>query len=927
MKERILRLLNLKKSESAHVLDLLTVQFFIGIASSLINFLGITHFIDKQTVGEIPAVYLVIAFALLIINVVYEKLEHNLTATQLLKIIMLFNAGVLFFIWLGFFSIEEHAVSFVLLVWTVLIYMISSYAFWGMASQQYNIRESKRIFTILGSADIMSKLVGYLIAKPVYGLVGDNLMLVAIVSLVVGAIWFTGITKSPRWQHFAGRNHHHQTETVVANTSKDLISTVFKKELIFAISLLSLISYNVFNLVDFTFVSQIKAHYNDFASLGTFVVALLASGRIIALILKLVFSSRMIERLGVITSLFITPVTLLFFCLLFLFVDEKNTEFTLYIFGFMTILTEVLRSTMQEPVFFILFQPLKEKFRLKGHLISKGYMLAPSLLIVGVSLLFIMNKYQGTDISIMLIIKLLLVNLLLWGVIIFFLRNAYLKTLRDSIKKGVFAAENNAHIKDPGSIGILLEKINSGKPTEIIYALKLLEDGEYPALKKLMEKLIRHESMEVRYYVVENLGSRANPPLDLLHQILLEEKHPAIVQKLYSVLTRKDSHFLKKAAETLHQQSYPVQKVIVTSLLNQKEFEFLHQGGNYLDALIHSADAQERELAVQVIMELKNVRFTEAIEQLIHDAEPSVKRSAILAACRLKIKQLLPVIVEMLQNPPAKYAALNGLLQYGDDLFQHIHQLPQQLQNSFAYEAIKLAGKMKGHHSTSYLLHMLRSKSKFSEHIIHSLWSKDFTAEDTKDVELLQEFLQDYLQAGKQKIADYVQVPVFNHGEQMKDVIVAEIKNDLTTSLKICSLLHNNDELNRILELIQHGENLRLYNAIEMLDLILPKKVSRDLNLLFNYLFDPSLARRQGGGMAVSQFFNKIVIEEGSIFRPLTRAYCIYASWKDHETGFLQLLKKQNLNDEHFIIGETSQFVLKELESESHADHRKNITS
>ncbi len=926
MKERILRLLNLKKSESAHVLDLLTVQFFTGVATALVTILAITKFIDSKSIDEIPQAYLVIAFALLVINVVYERLEHSLSAVKLLKIVLLFNTVVISLIWLGFFSGNEHTVVFILLVWTILIYMSSSYAFWGLASQLYNIRESKRIFTILGSADILSKLVGYAIAYPLMKIIDHHVLLVAMASLLTGAFLFTRLTKNKRWQRLEKPHHQPvQHDVVEINTSRDLIATVFKKELIFAISLLSLISYNVFNLVDYTFIKEIKSHHDDLKSLAKFVLFFLTFGRVTALILKLVFSSRVIERLGIITCLFITPLNLLFFSLMFLFVDEGRSGYTLYIFGIMTILTEVLRSTMQEPVFFILFQPLKEKFRLKGHLISKGYMLPPSLIIVGASLIIMKNLH--VEISIMLIVKLLLINLLLWGVIIFFLRNAYLKTLRDSIKKGVFTADADAHIQDTGAIEILLEKISSGRPTEIIYALKLLEDADYPDLKKVMENLLTHSSMEVRYYVIDNMGSKPNPNLEILHTLLETEQNAAIVQKLFSVLTRKDPVFLKNAADNIHNYSYPLKKVVITSLLNQKEFDFLHHGGNDLNDLIHSPNPQERELAVQVIMELKSVRFTGAIELLIQDTDSVVKKNAIIAACRLKIKQLLPQIVEMLQEPASKYGALNGLLQYGDDLFHHIHHLPKNLQEAFTYDAIKLAGKVKGQHSTHYLLHKLREKTRYTENIIHSLWTKEFIAEDEHDSELLNQVLQEFLQAGKQKINDYVEVPTFRHGEEIREIIVSEIRNDLISSLKICSLLHNNDEFNRILELIQHGENSRLYNAVEMLDLVLPKKVSRDLNILFNYLFDPSLAKKTGNVSDISQFFNKIVIEEGNIFRPLTRAYCIYTSWKTGEKKFLHQLKKQNFKDEHDIIGETSQYVLKEMERDSHADYRKNITS
>jgi ATP:ADP antiporter, AAA family len=173
--------------------------------------------------------------------------------------------------------------------------------------------------------------------------------------------------------------------------------------------------------------------------------------------------------------------------------------------------------------------------------------------------------------------------------------------------------------------------------------------------------------------------------------------------------------------------------------------------------------------------------------------------------------------------------------------------------------------------------------------------------------------LNQFLKAGKQKIMDYVEVPAAIYQDEIKNAIVGEIRNDVISALKICALLHNKAEFNRILELIHHDENTRLYNAVEMLELVLPKKTARDLNYLFNYLFDPSLARKTGANADISQFYNKIVFEEAAIFRPLTRAYCIYSSWKEKQIPFLKMLKTHAEQEDHIIVSETRQFVLKDM--------------
>lgn len=918
MKTKILRLLNLKHSESNHVTDLLTVQFFIGVANALVNYLAFTLFINQLSVSEIPLAYLVIAFSLLILNLIYEKLEHFFSPLQLLKVIIAGSAGILMLLWLGLKQENNHTVVFILVVFSFLIYMITSYAFWGLVSLLYNIRESKRVFSIVGSGDIPAKLLGYIIAPTLGHLIGyDNLIWLAIISLGIGFYLFNDVIGKKRWEHIKNKDnhiHHHEALTL---RKKDYLSFFFKNELILAISLLSLISYNVFNLIDYTFLVQIKQKFEDLPSLYIFISVFFALGRLVALIMKLIFTSRVIERLGIIYTLLITPIALFAFCMLFFFVNN-NSNYTLYIFGIMALLTEVLRSTMQEPVFFILFQPLKEQLRLKGHLISKGYMLAPSLIIVGGSLLLMYN--WGIEITISRTINILLLNLFIWGLSIFFVRSSYLRTLRNSIQKGFFSLEG-AHIYDQQTIDILLEKIKTGRDTDIIYALRLLEGAAYHNLNNLFQDQLMSRHKEVRKYALRTLEEKGEINIKQLHMLLPVETNPEIKQHIIGLLCKTDPDYLAVAADDLKQADYDTRKVIITNMLNQKEFKFLFQAGNSLNELIYSTNPRERTLAIEITTELKNVRFTDAIEWLIHDPEPGVKKSAIMAACKLKTNKLLPFIIKQLNRPSEKYLALQGLQHYGDDLFLHLKDIPEDdLQNNTP-DFIKIAGKTKGNHSTNYLLSRLFDESSPTENIVHALWTKDYEPGSSKEVEELNTILENFLSKGNDKINDFYEVPDFKENNLVKNSIESEIKNDLVSALKICSLLHNKTEFTRILELIEHNEKARLFNAVEMLELVLPKKVAKDLNTLFDFMLDPLLSRKIYIQPEISTFFNKIVHKEEASFSPWTKAICIYCSWKNNQHEFIEGLKNETGRKEHYIVKETRHFVLNTKESEVHADH------
>ena len=143
MKARIYRLLNIKTSESTYIFDLLRIQLFIGIANSFINIAAFTYFIYHFSVDGLPYVYLAIAGGLLLINIGYEKLEHRLSPLQLLKIIVGGSAVIVAVFWSGFLVWNLNAMIFLLAVWSMLFYMVTGYAYWGLVSLLFNIRESK----------------------------------------------------------------------------------------------------------------------------------------------------------------------------------------------------------------------------------------------------------------------------------------------------------------------------------------------------------------------------------------------------------------------------------------------------------------------------------------------------------------------------------------------------------------------------------------------------------------------------------------------------------------------------------------------------------------------------------------------------------------------------------------------------------------
>lgn len=907
MKERLVRLLNIKLSESRYVLDLLAVQVFIGLANALINIVATTLFIYTFKITNLPYAFLVAAVLLLGINLVYEKLEHRLSPQHLLKIILIASVGVLLLLWTGIAAANKYVFIYALLVWSTLFYMVTGYAYWGLVSLLFNLRESKRVFSVVGAGDIPAKLIGYLAAPlliPVMGL--NNLLLLSVAALVAAVVLLSRLIHKPGWQailHKANVERHHHV--VVHEPRKGKIEGFFRSELIFSISLLSILSYNVFVLMDYTFISQVKSKFHDLSYLATFIAQFFAFGRIVALVLKLTFSSRAIERLGIITCLSITPVALAVFSLAFFAIDDP--AYAIYIFGMMALLTEVLRSAIQEPVFLILFQPLSEHLRLKGHIIAKGYMFPVSLVVVSLSLIFF--PLLGAEMTIMATVKILLLNLGIWGIIIMMIKQAYIRVLHYSIKKGVYSGEG-IQLYDKETINILLAKVDSGKDTEAIYALNLLEQAGYTQLDDVLEKQLHTPREEVVKYALDRLNERGKLNKELLHQLLEDTAPAAIREKIFAFLCRLDSDFLSGKARHLSELDYAARKIVVRNLMAQHEFANLLQAGREIDGLISSPLPRERALALEIISELREIKFTDAIEQLLHDPETSIQREAVIVAGKLRVQKLLPYMLSLLDAPAHKYLAMQGLLQYGDHLFRDMAALPPAAVEARIPELIKVAGKVKGLYSVHFLLAQLNRANGHDERIIHSLWLKGFEAELPKNIHQFQQLLNHYLKWGVEKIYQYNEVPSFKGQELVKNCLLGEVKSDLATSLKICAILYHKKEINRVMELVERSKTHKLFNAMEMLEWVLPKAVAFQVNSLIDFVLEPTTVRRPFIDYDLKSFFHKVLVAKARMYSEWTRAVCIYCLMQNHQQDLVRELVEDGRPGEHPIISETKAYVL-----------------
>ncbi len=912
MYKRINLLLNIKPSEARLVGHLFIVQYFMGVATAFLFTSSLTLILSSYPVAIFPKIYILAAVLLFIANLIYARLEARMSSKKLLQVITIFSATSVWLYWLclTFFTIEWMPP--LLGAWNVVVYMLVGYAFWGMTAIMFNVRESKRLFSIVGAGDIPAKMLGYFSVTALVPLIGVvNLLWVSVVAFAVAYVLLQRYISEEKVNGEHDNTHH--SAAPPKHKSQSIISRYFHNRLIFNIALWSLLAYTIYAIIDFTFLEEIKLKYsaNDH-ELATFVAVFFALGRLIAIGIKLVFSSRVIARLGVTNCLLIAPLLLLAING-FIIISGEGLTTHLYVFGVMVLLSEILRSTLQEPVFFVLFQPLHPHSRLKGHLIAKGYTLPFALMGVGVFLTVYLQYHSGLDIT--LVSRLLFVLLLVWAASVFLIRKSYMRTLINVIKRGYFTG-SELFLNDESVTEVLVKKARSNKPQKAIHALHLLEKSGYKDINTLLFGQLHSKSCEVKEYVVSRImENRLAEALPLLKSRLRANFDPAIKPHLMKALYYLDTQNLASQSASIQDLDKACKKAAIVGLLYRNQVEADAVVAEEMLKMVNSRNEEDKLVAIEIITETRRSDYEQVLETFLQDEAPAVYKKAIEAVGEVKDFALLEQTVQVALEKKALFPLQKALVHFGDSVFATLYILDKLYPEAITSLLIKVAGKMRGGYSIAFLERMLKEETGFTAAVVDALWQQKAIVSAESQL-LLRSWTQVKLEQSLLKATYYLHLVSDEVVAPLQDAVCSEIHQDIQMHFKSLSLLYDRSQIERVMELYNVGDASKVYNAIEMLELLIPQKYFNGINTLIELEQDirkGQVVPPHTKEMPASVIIEEILLENKAGFNSWTMSVACYMIPRLQEKEFPRYILDKKAGKVDNLFEETREYVLSML--------------
>ena len=366
--ERGQKLLGVRPDEGRTVWLFFLHNFLLGIGTIQVYVAANVLLLENNPERNLPLAYGVAALAMLAASRLYGYFEHH-WALQKLAVRVLLAAVVLAGV-VAVLVTTGHSVASAVAVMAGyrVIYLLTSLEFWGVSAVVFDVRQGRRLFSVISAGDMPAKALGALLGMLVHTNAELPGLLLMAFGAFMGALWALRATLNSHAVEAAPARRGVRAEVVAPGLQRWFGNSRLVLNLCLALLALAAVTTGI----EYLFFVNVKHRYHSEAEVMHFVGGVLIFTYLLGLIFKLVLSQHALDRVGVQRVLLALPVAVLVGLALYLGLTQASVETRLYYFCGLFLGQEVLRKAVFDPVFLLLFQPLAATERLHAHTLVKG---------------------------------------------------------------------------------------------------------------------------------------------------------------------------------------------------------------------------------------------------------------------------------------------------------------------------------------------------------------------------------------------------------------------------------------------------------------------------------------------------------------------------------------------------------------------------
>jgi AAA family ATP:ADP antiporter len=802
-------------------------------------------FLSELGADNLSFAYIFVAVSAIITSYFYSRALHRNSIRRLIiSSLSIFSFLFLSLFVLLIFEVTNPILLYFFYVSVALFAVITTSQFWLLANMIYNARQAKRLFSFIGAGAIAGGIFGgYLTSIIASSFDNKYVILTAALLILLCLPIFFSIWKIKYWklQKLVLKQKVNR-ESKFAFRSLKLIRN--SKHLTY-LSIIVGVSVLVAKLVDFQFSDFASKSIPDSNKLASFFGFWFSSFNVLALIIQLFFTNKLLSYFGITANLLVLPLGIAFGSLLFLTFPELWV--LIIIKGLDGSLKQSLNKASME--LSILPIPLKIKRQAKSYIdvvvdsVATGF--------AGFILYFVIRKLELETSYITVII---LLFLFVWIVLVYRLREEYFNSFKANLMKNMELRKSSKKLSRGSSIKSAIQVFESGDEQRILHVLRELNSYKLQSLKKDIIQLLDHPSKRVKIEVIQLLYSYKKGTASDKIIKLIQSKHPKLIQEaleylllhskiknhqLFSAyLDHENPKIANAALSSLARESIGRKELDETYFLEKRIQNQIDQYHD-VDQILENPSGFSQLLMIIAISKKKKYYYL--IEKALTSTNDVVVLGAIKAAGVTSDTQFVEDLISLLEVRKYRRSTRKALRKFDNKLAEHIYSLLKKgaLSDTVKEQLPKVLGSFRNKHSIRILMELLQHdhlsvRYSASKALFQINQRNKLRIRQSKLTRItLEESL--FLKKTLSLLSAAEELPIEKDPQQLHEFLVEKRNQSFRLIFNLLSMQNNNSYMEVVYYGIQSEQQEVRANTLEFLDNLLPSKLKLTLLPLIEY--------------------------------------------------------------------------------------------
>ena len=549
----------------------------------------------------------------------------------------------------------------VMYIWIGMFGVIAPAQVWTLANYVLTTREAKRLFALIGSGAIVGATLGGFIVQRTAMAYGTESTLVGMaIALLACIVLVEQLWKRRHLAHEADDTEEVETATASTGPSglRASLRVIGRSKYLQAIAAVICLSSFTTAIAAWQFKAVARASITDVDRLTAFFGQFNFWAGLGSLSLQWLLTARLLRRLGIGFALFVVPVALTLGSINFLILGSLTAVVMLRAGD------QVLRYSIDRPTVELLYLPLppQQTFQVKSFIDTVVWRLGDGL--SGLTLILFAVLLHWTPFQVTWVNLLLLGG---WLTSAWVAQRLYVTNLSASIHQYRLDAERaNAMVLDRAATDILVNRLQTDDPQQILYALSVFGASHRGASHPAVRGLLRHRAPEVRRTAVSLLDEAGDKTVQADVERLLYDPDLAVrTEALLYIAHHTHIDPLERIEQLGNFQDFSIQAAMVSFLAQPGPTQNLEAARLLFSRMVDDPDLRTREQAARLLLLLPDGFDTE-LEKLLRSTDPDIGRHALAAAGQLRKRSLLPIMLERLADPRLTEEATDAIARFGD---------------------------------------------------------------------------------------------------------------------------------------------------------------------------------------------------------------------------------------------------------------------